>query len=455
MLGLLVLACITCFGFAYYLFTTRWGILLWSSSSAVADMRTEAPAKSPINDLANDLELLTSRGERFMAYLPHSGLHNQRMALENALVLARLLNRTLLAPPILFADKPTRYLQFDTLLQTSVLSGRDGLHHCAKIPPYLVTPSECLSYFDSTTLRWDQLFDLSAIDSRQPVVYLDELSQYAYVHDRISPDAILSFPDDHHYQFCFTDKNVASNSSSKYDTAIPIQKLWQSDAVLIQLGSLFGSHRLVLNTSNARLLEEIQSHFVVKHPSLVHAQYLISQALGSTYLGAHLRVGDGSFYSKRHESVVKVYCTLLQYLGIDLRTRWDPHQASEEDALCPISSRHTTNLADDAPWLFRLRRGPSTIPPMFISTDIKHPRSNPLLRPILRAFPDTFFLTDFHRALDDLHDLHNIADGVPLDTYILPLLDAMVVANATFVVGTEGSTFSKYVEKTLWPAYHS
>jgi len=35
---------------------------------------------------------------KFLSYLPHSGFHNQRIALENALVLARLLNRTLLVP---------------------------------------------------------------------------------------------------------------------------------------------------------------------------------------------------------------------------------------------------------------------------------------------------------------------------------------------------------------------
>ncbi|KAH6914225.1 hypothetical protein BKA70DRAFT_1260788 [Coprinopsis sp. MPI-PUGE-AT-0042] len=453
MLGLLTLACITCFGFAYYLFTTRCGIVIWRNSSALADTQTQAPVKLRVNDLAKDLELRTSRGERLMAYLPHSGFHNQRIAFENALLLARLLNRTLLAPPILFADKPTRYLQFDTLLQTSVLSGRDGLQHCAEVPQYLAIPAECLYYFDSTTVRWNQLFDLSGIEAMQRIVYLDELSPFAYLHDRIPADAVLTVPDEHHYQYCFTDENISSDSSSRYDTEISIRDLWQSDSLLLQLGSLFGSHRLVLNASNDQLLDEIQSSFVVKHPSLVRAQNLIAQSLGSAYLGAHLRVGDGSFYSKRHESVVKVYCTLLQYLGI----KHGSHRSSEEDVSCPVSSRHTNNLDNDNPWPVRhkQRLTGSTIPPTFISTDIKDPHSNPLLQPILRAFPDTFFLTDFHRVLDDLHDLRNFADGVPLDSYILPLLDAMVVANATFVVGTEGSTFSKYVEKTLWPAYHS
>ncbi|KAL8284078.1 hypothetical protein RQP46_005191 [Phenoliferia psychrophenolica] len=37
---------------------------------------------------------------RYLSYLPHSGFHNQRIALTNAFVLSTLLNRTLLVPPI-------------------------------------------------------------------------------------------------------------------------------------------------------------------------------------------------------------------------------------------------------------------------------------------------------------------------------------------------------------------
>lgn len=36
--------------------------------------------------------------ERFLAYLPHSGYHNQRIALANAILLGNLLNRTVLMP---------------------------------------------------------------------------------------------------------------------------------------------------------------------------------------------------------------------------------------------------------------------------------------------------------------------------------------------------------------------
>ncbi|GAA6061050.1 hypothetical protein JCM10212_004624 [Sporobolomyces blumeae] len=40
------------------------------------------------------------RETRYLGFLPHSGYHNQRIALQNALLLGKLLNRTVLVPPI-------------------------------------------------------------------------------------------------------------------------------------------------------------------------------------------------------------------------------------------------------------------------------------------------------------------------------------------------------------------
>lgn len=40
-------------------------------------------------------------GEKYLYYAPHSGFNNQVMELKNALVFAKLLNRTLVVPPVL------------------------------------------------------------------------------------------------------------------------------------------------------------------------------------------------------------------------------------------------------------------------------------------------------------------------------------------------------------------
>ena len=51
----------------------------------------------------NIKEEMTSKfaQEKYITYLPHSGLHNQRIALENAVFMAWALNRTLILPPLI------------------------------------------------------------------------------------------------------------------------------------------------------------------------------------------------------------------------------------------------------------------------------------------------------------------------------------------------------------------
>ncbi|GAA5932367.1 hypothetical protein JCM3775_001204 [Rhodotorula graminis] len=47
---------------------------------------------------------------RYLGFLPHSGFHNQRIALQNALLLGKVLNRTVLVPPVWIGwPTPTQY----------------------------------------------------------------------------------------------------------------------------------------------------------------------------------------------------------------------------------------------------------------------------------------------------------------------------------------------------------
>ena len=55
------------------------------------------PAEGPIKVSAMPrprLANLDNNDEKYLGFLPHSGFHNQRIALENALLLGFLLNRT-------------------------------------------------------------------------------------------------------------------------------------------------------------------------------------------------------------------------------------------------------------------------------------------------------------------------------------------------------------------------
>ncbi|KAG2015842.1 hypothetical protein CC2G_009073 [Coprinopsis cinerea AmutBmut pab1-1] len=455
---------------------TVWALDSWRDPSTLANGTLPARAPSDLADTADGLSnVLPMAMDRLLTYLPHSGFHNQRIAFENAVVLAQLLNRTLLAPPIHLATKATRFMQYDSLFQTLALSGREGLHHCASIPHYIFTPLECLHYSDSTTLPWTALFDLSTVHATQPVIYLQDLSQIARIHSYFSQDAIVVVADENPYQYRFRDAgDITSHRASKFERDILLSELRESTSPLLQLGSLFGSHRLLLNSSSAQIQRNIQSSMVLRHRALTRAAALVKKEMSEIYLGAHIRIGDGDFYANRQKTISRIWCTLLQSVGLeqddivkttlhhDLKFSFgndtSPCQGTRQKGSLPNELRQWTPSSSPA----RCRRPQIPLSgsafsvgvPLFISTDVENPRTHPLLAPILTTFPCTFFLSDFDRETAELADLQNPVDGIRLGDFFMPFLDAMVVANAALVVGTEGSTFSKYIVTTLWPSYH-
>lgn len=66
----------------------------------------------------------------YLTYLPHSGFHNQRISLENAFVLAVLLNRTLIIPPVRLSSNPIPYLPTRKLVSVIESSNDPALNPC-------------------------------------------------------------------------------------------------------------------------------------------------------------------------------------------------------------------------------------------------------------------------------------------------------------------------------------
>ncbi|KAG1734461.1 uncharacterized protein EDB91DRAFT_589715, partial [Suillus paluster] len=151
LVGILAFASITCFFIAYYLFTTRF-----ATSSPLPLRADDVPKANMSLPTAHDAQ------SKYLSYFPHSGLHNQRIALENALVLAKLLNRTLLVP-FLRLGKPIRYVSFEKLKRFLALGSKVGLEHCPLVPAGVVTPDECEGYDEWTQVPWQWVIDLHAV----------------------------------------------------------------------------------------------------------------------------------------------------------------------------------------------------------------------------------------------------------------------------------------------------
>lgn len=458
---MLALACLASFGFAYYLFTTRW--------DARNNLRN--PADDNVQVVPFDSFQRSSReshpsDEKFLSYLPHSGLHNQRIALQNAIVLGALTNRTVLVPPIRLGSKPLRYVRSDSLRRDLATSGKTGLRHCSQIRSQFLPP-ECFDYFDYTHISPAWLFNLSALNGFPPLIYLDDFSSSSILGLAMPDIYTLRDLTAYHHRFIDT----THNSSSKYNESIYIPDLAQYPHRLLEIGTLFGSSRLGLrDTGNRMLRTRVRRCMDFSDPQLVNTADAIAKAIGGRYLGAHVRLGDGPFKSNGQVVLRQVWWKLVhEILQFNLSeashleqtfrvfptpTSVEPlaNIASENDSR-PLFGFSTGNLRcrghrHISSHLLRLNT------PLFISTDIKNAASDPSFSGFLRTFPCVFFLSDFAVHLQRLERLRNGYDGTPMMPFLLPLLDAMIVGRAWVVAGTDGSTFSQFIHDVLWTKNH-
>lgn len=418
----------------------------------------------------------------YLAYLPHSGLHNQRIALENALTLARLLNRTLLVPPARLGPKTLRYVRSNTLARMLRLSDkRQGRAHCAYTPADVSTPDECVDYMAYTLVPWAWLVDLGPIEAHQALVRVSN-GTAAWIEEGLGvrPDETLFLPDTAPYEYQFVDTSAPVREGDKYLGAIAIDMLVAAPQRLIQLGTLFGSSRLRLRKAeNRRVRGEVRRHMVLGNTVLTLAAERIGEALGGTYVGAHVRVGDGRFQKGARENVRLVWWKLVRdILGVEMEMALglerrvmdevvarggdeDPPEMPPDVAGLRVPHPALPLLGDTFSPKRSCRHGLHTSPslrrlnvPLFIATDAPDGLDDPLLAPLIHTFPCTYTLGSFESEMGHLEGLRNGYDGVRLVGYMAPIVDALVMGRAWGVVGTEGSTFSRYVVDVLWRVSH-
>ncbi|KAF8893929.1 hypothetical protein BD779DRAFT_1435329 [Infundibulicybe gibba] len=468
---LLAVGCLTCFGTAYYLFTSRWG------THANPDPPTHADGRIQVVTFDDALRSNYTQGERFLAYLPHSGFHNQRIALENALVLSQLLNRTLIIPPARLGSKPIRYLSYGALYDMLALSDKNGFLHCSRTSKYLTLPSECIDFFDYTHVSWDWLFSIKESLPQLRMIprwNMTEAWLYDYLNTSAAECMVIQDNDAYHFRFLDTlgDRSPAKN---KYLEDIHIPRLATSSTRLIHIGTLFGSSRLRLkNPYNLAVRRKTRQAMDFTNPVMIDVADSVARWMSGPYLGAHIRLGDGKFATDGGHNariiwwkLVHLICgfSVQESLGLERKFRIPPWGSAldlREPSGLDLHHEPAILISPAGPSVTLSCRGPRhTLShlqilnmPLFISTDIEEPNNNSFLMGFIRTFPCTFFLSDFQTQISPLNRLQNGRDMLILAKFIRPLIDAMVVARAWRVVGTEGSTFSRYVEDVLWRRYH-
>jgi len=462
LIAVLAFASLTCFFFAHHLFTARFALYAQPHPHPADALPKSTP---PASDT------------KYLTYYPHSGLHNQHIALENAIVLAQQPNRTLLVP-FLRLGKPIRYVSFEKLGRFLALGSKTGLEHCPLVPAGIPAPDECSGYEEWTSIPWDHLVNLSAMEENMGVKMIQwdgsPIAQYMKKSQiNIFEADTLTLQDSGPYDFRFLDTlDDVSPTRDKYLYSIYIPKLAQAPERLLQIGTLFGSSRLRLKQGVSKIVRrDVRTGMAFTNPYLSRVADMIYEALGAVYIGAHLRVGDGQFEQRSTDNARSIWWKLVHLVcGLDLEETLALEQQFshfDEDLDPPLIQPDLPSLRVPHPPLPPLPRTSKpkiwcraplhTSPPLqrlniplYIATDSPNPAADLLFSIYLQTFPCIFFLADFSSRLTPLDALINPYDQVPLKGFLMPVLDAMVLARAREVVVTDGSTFGTFVKDVLW-----
>ncbi len=448
---------------------------------------------SPVSLFTPLLPRLQSHRDKYLAYLPHSGFHNQRVSLENALVLARLMRRVLIIPPIRLG-LPIRHLEFNKLYRNVALSSKVGLEHCnTSAALSSIVPSECMEYHEFTLVPWSVLIDIQQLSLLCPIIERWDTSPSwlrRYLNVSEAETATIKELHPYHLQF-YDNKDDSRPLKTKYSERIDIQNITieYEQYRLIHFGTLFGTTRLRLSfPDSTKIRRQVRELMVFQNPLLMRIARSVSSLVagengGVGYIGIHLRLGDGFANEGFKNSRILWWTLLHRFLHLSL----SEIVRIETDALGLNDTLSTPNLSDlyndktasrftHPPLTYvsdlnnsRSRQhncpgSPHSHPerlvlntPIFIATDAKKPRAHLSLELFLRTLPCTFFLSDFEDTLSPLKtsDLFISDDeGLRVDTFLLPFVDAMVASMGREALGTPHSTFSRFTVDVLHRAYH-
>ncbi|KAI9498814.1 hypothetical protein BDB00DRAFT_799615 [Zychaea mexicana] len=385
----------------------------------------------------------SNTNEKYITFYPHSGLHNQRLGLLNAMVLAKALDRTLILPQINLG-KGVYWWESPLLAQKLSdcpelpLSERKGL--CADYRKYIPVPVS-------------SVFDLSVLN-RLGIRYIERDSMHtSYLSERlgIHDDEIYHVSDHKRFSYRIYDNVNSTDPLNQFKYRINLQELEARPEQLIEFGSLFGTPRLVLDVRNDLywLREHLSGELGFGNPTVIHQTLNVVGRLGGpgNFVSVHLRTGDGVFKVTMARTMDKVRQTLERY-----STQHRLHHEQEYAIMARLQALahegQTANLLNECTAIQHQR---DMLHPrlrlIFMATDTAQPRHT--LPELFEEFVCMFTLPDFPDVIQDTVAGASTPAREQNDHYgplLLPLIDAEVASHGSFFVGTRKSTFSKYIQ---------
>lgn len=440
-----------------------------------------------------------TKGEKYITYLPHSGFHNQRIELENALLLAYYLNRTLLLPDVFLGNPAMPWLRFDKMYERILLQTKRGLDHCPTIEDGAPYPMECLNYHRWTQVPWTFFYDIKPLLEKVKIVLRPDLSvEWIQQNLHVQKKDIQFMKDNSPYEFRVYDHMESKTPLSKFIHRYDLSTLEAIKKPVLHFGSVFGTHRILAQQpDHLNWLKTIKTHLIFNNPALVDPALKAVQQLGGIgqYVGLHLRVGDGIFKLRSTINIDNIYhqlvdqftdLTLAQLQQLDLQHDDDQKERTDYEVK---NLRKVSDISSGAPLTLNhpsqdmsqviSRSPPATLAShlkcrqfnnnnkefpgidttrfsktvIYIATDAPNPKKNPLFKKIYDTFPCVFDLSDFGFVFEELDQIYVEHEKVKLDSYLIPMLDAIISAHGHSFFGTNDSTFTSYIERQLHPVY--
>ncbi|KAF0471863.1 ciga protein [Gigaspora margarita] len=392
--------------------------------------------------------------ELYLAYLPYGSFHEQRVSLENAIFLAWATNRTLIVPSIIFGQQPLPYEPFQLLSETLV-----NLKH------YNETNSKC--EWDSkhnqcikkvqknlyTFAKWESLINMEFSQQQIRSINLESYNLtnillVLNITDQTNEVYIVDDEEIYTHQI-YDDVDEKSPSDTKYKSMIHLCSLQRRNETLLHFGSLFGTNRLNLKLNdNREFLQNIRNSLIINHPVLLEKGEEIGLQLGglASYIGIHFEQMD-DIVGNKETFINDVIEKLKNQFGIV--TQETIHNTSDRIELAPkLAPRDfqptlTQMLAEEC-----VQNSPPekrNYPIIYFATDST--KSDPKLTRFFEEFPCVFMLSNFTDWTETLKFILNPIDNVSLYEFLIPLIDAVVVARSSEFFGKNESLVSNYIQR--------
>ncbi|KAI8644067.1 hypothetical protein BD408DRAFT_318148, partial [Parasitella parasitica] len=353
---------------------------------------------------------------RYMTYLPHSGLHNQRISLINALVIAHALNRTLLMPELnigqatFWADSQLLAKQLELCVAYIRQNKKEPARRlrCQLYSKYRALPVESifgLSSAHALDIHTEQRSDMSR----------DYIPRHASAFQL--NDSVYTVPDlfRYSYQLCDYDPSLYESQgemNDKYLKRIRLDELKSRPETYLEFGSLFGTSRLQLHEPELIWLREhLHRTTGINHPEVNFSSKAVIEALGENYTSVHLRQGNGIFQEMAHETIAQV----------------ESRTVSVQERLKECRSAQKQLQQD------------SELEMIYLATDASNPQHD--FSQLFDRYPCIFTLGDFYNAKVLLQDKKKDS----FKHLLPPMIDAEIASHAKRFIGTRKSTYSAYV----------